>query len=68
MLITKKSMISGTVRTKDIPITQRQYDHWILHGLLIQEAFPHLSADDREFLITGITAEEWATFADTDTE
>jgi hypothetical protein len=26
---------------------------------LIQDAFPDLSPDDREFLMTGITPEEW---------
>jgi hypothetical protein len=26
---------------------------------MVQEAFPHLSKEDREFLMTGITAEEW---------
>ncbi len=26
---------------------------------LIQQAFPDLSADDREFLLTGVTPEEW---------
>lgn len=29
-------------------------------GAMIQNAFPTLSADDREFLMTGITPEEWA--------
>ena len=28
-------------------------------GALIQRAFPFLSADQREFLMTGIYAEEW---------
>ena len=27
---------------------------------LIQNAMPNLSADEREFLMTGITPEEWA--------
>jgi len=27
--------------------------------LLVQEFFPNLSADDREFLLTGITPKEW---------
>jgi hypothetical protein len=27
--------------------------------MLIQEAMPNLSADDREFIMTGITPEEW---------
>ncbi len=25
----------------------------------IQDVFPHLTADEREFLMTGITAKEW---------
>lgn len=28
-------------------------------GLKIQHAFPFLNADQREFLMTGITSEEW---------
>jgi len=32
---------------------------WV-HGAMIQNAFPMLGADDREFLMTGITPEEWA--------
>lgn len=28
-------------------------------GALIQQAFPFLSAEEREFLMTGITPEEW---------
>jgi len=26
---------------------------------MVQDAFPHLSKEEREFLMTGITAEEW---------
>jgi len=29
------------------------------NGKLIQDAFPFLSADEREFLLTGMTPEEW---------
>ena len=32
-----------------------------LRGALVQEAFPNLSAAEREFILTGITAEEWET-------
>lgn len=28
-------------------------------GALIQDAFPFLSPDEREFLLTGITSSEW---------
>lgn len=58
MKITKKSQISGEVTTMDLPITQAQIDAWS-DGALAQEAFPDLTADQREFLISGITPEEW---------
>jgi hypothetical protein len=28
-------------------------------GELVQNAMPHLSADEREFIMTGITPTEW---------
>lgn len=28
-------------------------------GTVIQRAMPHLSADEREFIMTGITPSEW---------
>lgn len=66
MLITKRSMISGKTNTKDLPVTQEQLDQW-RSGAPVQEAMPHLSPDDREFILTGITPEEWeATFAEDD--
>lgn len=58
MLITRTSAISGIKRTKDIPVTDEQMSAW-KNGTLIQKAMPNLSIDDREFLMTGITAEEW---------
>ena len=41
-----------------LPITSTQLDRWT-GGDLIQNVFPDLSADQREFLMTGITPEEW---------
>lgn len=58
MKITKKSNLSGTVRTMDINITQEQYDAW-QDGELIQNVMPDISRDEREFIISGITPEEW---------
>lgn len=52
--------MSGITRTLDLPITQDQLDAW-QRGTLLQYAFPNLSADEREFIKTGITAEEWDT-------
>jgi hypothetical protein len=59
MLIKKISPLSGTVNERDIDVTAEQIQWW--HGgALIQDVMPNLSADDREFLMTGITPEEWA--------
>jgi hypothetical protein len=58
MKITRKSGLTGEINTRDLDITPKQYTEY-LSGTLAQLAFPHLSADDREFLISGITPEEW---------
>lgn len=59
MLITRVSPFSGKVHTLDIDVTDIELRLW-QSGVSIQNAMPHLSADDREFLMTGITAVEWA--------
>ena len=60
MLITKTSMLSGETRSLDLDITQDQIDLWE-GGMVIQNAMPDLSVDEREFIMTGVTAEEWET-------
>jgi len=60
MLITKTSMLSGETRSLDLNVTQDQIDLWE-GGMVIQNAMPNLSIDEREFIKTGVTAEEWET-------
>lgn len=63
MLITKTSILTNNVHTCEINITEEQLNR--IGQELIQLVVPHLSADDREFLINGITAEEYdAIFGD----
>lgn len=65
MEITKASMISGKLRTLELDITDEQMYRWRQCGELIQNVMPNLTPDEREFLMTGITAEEWdAAFKD----
>ena len=40
-------------------LTQEQLDAWT-NGMLIQDAMPDLTADHREFLISGTTPEMWS--------
>ena len=56
--VTKTSMLSGLQSSMDLPIRQGHIDRW-LGGALIQDAMPHLSLDQREFLMSGITPAEW---------
>lgn len=59
MKITRTSMMSGIERTREIDVTVEQLAAWQDFGILIQDAMPHLSESDREFLMTGMTDEEW---------
>jgi len=58
MIITRKSQFSGTLYTRDLDVTQAQLVAYE-DGALLQDAFPQLSADDREFIKTGISTLEW---------
>ena len=58
MQFIRKSVLSGVTRSRDIDVTEEEYDRW-RSGVLIQRAMPHLSDVDREFIMTGITEEEW---------
>lgn len=58
MRITRKSMFTGKVHTLDVPCTEEQYRAW-QSGVHIQNAMPNVSADLREFVMTGVTPEEW---------
>lgn len=58
MKIERTCPITGEVKTMDIPVTQAQLNTW-RSGTLIQHAMPNLSADEREFILTGITSDVW---------
>ena len=58
MLISNTSILTGITRSVELPVTKAELERWS-NGELIQYVFPHLSDDDREFLMTGITPEEW---------
>lgn len=65
MQITRKSVISGIQRTKEIPVNPEDFMAWQAGYGNIQDLMPYLSLDDREFILSGITAEEWnAAFAE----
>jgi len=58
MIVRRTSRFSGQVHEMDLDITEAQLREWE-GGALIQEVFPHLTTDEREFIMTGITPKEW---------
>jgi|TARA_R110000765_G_C18551652_1_gene562387 hypothetical protein len=58
MKITRQSMFSGQVNSMNINVTNAQIEAW-QGGVLIQTAMPDLSPDQREFIMTGVTPQEW---------
>jgi hypothetical protein len=58
MKITRTSMFTGVIHTLEINVTPEQIARW-QGGELIQNAMPNLTPDEREFIKTGVTAEEW---------
>ena len=58
MRIIRTSRLTGKTSVMDLPITREQLAAWV-DGELIQNAMPHLNADQREFVMTGITPAEW---------
>ena len=62
--ITRISDMSGKDNTMDLPVTEEQLRSWLgdssNSGQLIQHVMPHLTSEQREFLISGCNPAEWA--------
>jgi hypothetical protein len=59
-LIIRYSPCSGKFNKITLPITEEQYSRWRDKRQLIQDVFPNLDKEEREFLMTGYTPEDWA--------
>ena len=58
--VTRQSVITKKINTMELPITQEHLDIYETVGdILIQDAFPNLDAGQREFLLSGVTPQEW---------
>jgi len=58
MKITKTSPVTGKLSTREIDVTSEQLLEW-KRGALIQSVMPYVSKEDREFIMTGSTPEDW---------
>jgi hypothetical protein len=65
--VTRQSLLSGNIETREIPTYHPQtIAKWLegrargIRNKMVHEEFPDLNNEDREFLLTGITPSEWA--------
>jgi hypothetical protein len=59
MIIKRTSEFSGITRELDLPVTVAQMGQFESGMGTIQDIFSNLPVDDREFIKSGITADEW---------
>jgi len=66
MRFVRKSPMTGKMNVRDIEVDPAAFQRYV-DGALIQDALKDVSPADREFIMTGITPEEWdATFSTED--
>jgi len=58
MQVIRKSPLTGELTSREIDVCQSQIDAWEV-GMLIQDAMPDVSKDDREFIMTGSSSVDW---------
>ena len=58
VIIERRCQVTG--KEYKVKISVAEHDRWRL-GESILEVLPHLTADEREILITGYTPDEWDT-------
>jgi len=58
MKLIKQSQLSGKTNAMELNITDKQLARYT-NGELVQNVFPDMSLDEMEFIISGITPDEW---------
>jgi len=51
--VTRISPVTGKTNTLQLNISSDDYERWKTGDFLIQNIFPHLTDDEREFIISG---------------
>lgn len=65
MQVKRKSILTGEMNTRDIPLNPDDMMLYQLEMGTVDDLMPYLSDTDRTFIMTGITDEEWQdAFAD----
>ena len=62
MTFTRRSPLTSRLSVQEINVTPEQFYAWV-QGKPIQEAMPHLTPDEREFILNGMTVNDSETLA-----
>lgn len=65
MKFSNVSIITNKLHTIDLNIDENEFNNCMKkweNGYLIQHAFPMLTPEEREFILNGITPDEWDYF------
>lgn len=58
--VTRQSVLTRKMNTMELPILQEHLDIYDkIGGFNVQDIFPQLDSEQREFLINGVTPQEW---------
>ena len=57
--LTFTKMCQVTKEEYSVRVEKEDFMKWKALKMYVQDAFPYLSADEREFLLSGITPHEW---------
>lgn len=58
MIVVRESPFDGKVRSLNLDITEGQIEQ-VKSGEKICNVLSHLTADEREFFMTGLTSDQW---------
>lgn len=59
MLIVRTNPISGEKISRELDVTQDEYNNWHHNRVVIQRAMPRLNPEEREFILTGLVGDEY---------
>ena len=59
MWIKRQSAISGIERTRNIPVNPDDFFLWKNGEGSVEDLMPYLTDSDRDFILSGITGDEW---------
>lgn len=59
MIVTRKSVLTGKTRSRDIPVKPKDLELYTLGVGSASDILHYLSSEDREFVMCGITNGEW---------